>query len=144
MLGLAIGSHYMNKKLKKKDVRSFISIEFAIVAYSVLLPFVLILLSRLRAGFVLSQAVFSVLTLIIAVMVGMEFPLASKLSFKKVSKTAARLYNSDLIGSALGALIASALLIPLLGIVKVCMLIALVNLSSAVIITVKRKNYISK
>ncbi|MCK5283550.1 MAG: fused MFS/spermidine synthase [Nanoarchaeota archaeon] len=143
LLGLAIGSFYMNKRLKVKSVNSFIFVEFLIVVYSVLLPFVLIFLSKVEGGFLFTQIIFSLLTLIIAILVGMEFPLASKLQFKKISSTAAALYNADLIGAALGALLVSALLIPLIGIINVCFFVAGLNLLSGFIIFFKRKNYIS-
>jgi len=70
-------------------------------------------------------------------MVGMEFPLASKLHFKSISSTAASLYNSDLIGACIGALLVSALLIPLIGIINVCLLVGLLNIISGLIINFK-------
>jgi spermidine synthase len=142
MLGLAIGSFYMNKKLEKKDVNSFIKIEFLIVIYSILLPFILILLSKTKESSFANQFVFSVITLIIAIIVGMEFPLASKLQFRKISETAAQLYNADLIGACIGALLVSALLIPLIGLINVCIMVGILNLISGLVIIFKRKNYI--
>lgn len=142
MVGLAIGSFYMNKNLKRKNVVSFIKLEFLIVAYSILMPFILIALNQTKTSFIITQIIFSILTLIIAILVGMEFPLASKLQFKKVSTTAAQLYNADLIGASIGALLVSALLIPLIGLIKVCMIIAVLNIISGLIIIIKRKNYI--
>jgi len=144
MLGLAIGSFYMNKNLKKKNIKNFIRIEFLIVIYAILLPFILISLSKIKTNFIMNQFIFSILTIIIAIMVGMEFPLASKLQFKKISTTAAQLYNADLIGACVGALIVSALLIPLIGIINVCIVVVILNLISGLIVLIKRKNYIVK
>ena len=142
MLGLAIGSFYMNRKIKQMQKKHLIRIEFSIAFFSVLLPFILISLNSIKNTtlvFISSQIVIPLLSLIIAIMVGMEFPLASKLHFKNIPTTAATLYNSDLIGACIGALLASALLIPLIGIVNICIVVALLNLTSGLIILLKEK-----
>ena len=140
MLGLAIGSFYMNRKIKQMEKKHLIRIEFSIAFFSVLLPFILISLNTIKNTtlvFISSQIIIPLLTLIIAIMVGMEFPLASKLHFKSISSTAASLYNSDLIGACIGALLVSALLIPLIGIINVCLLVGLLNIISGLIINFK-------
>jgi len=141
MIGLAIGSYYMNSKLKDMGKKELVNLEFAIVFYSILLPLILILLSKLENNFLVSvssQLAIPVFTIIIAALVGMEFPLASKLFFKgKISETAGRLYNADLVGACIGALLVSALLIPILGIFKVCFLVGLLNLVSGFIVKAK-------
>ncbi|MEA2037683.1 MAG: hypothetical protein U9O94_09305, partial [Nanoarchaeota archaeon] len=84
------------------------------------------------------QIIIPLFTIIIASLVGMEFPLASKLFFKdKVGETAGKLYNADLVGACLGALLVSALLIPILGIFKVCFLVGILNLVSGLIVKYK-------
>jgi len=138
MIGLAAGSYYMNKKLKDMGKKELVNLEYAIAFYSVLLPFVLLFLSKIEnivLVYFLSRLIIPLFTFLIAVLVGMEFPLASKLFFKgKVSETAGRLYNADLIGAAIGALLVSALLIPILGIFKVCFLVGVLNLGSGIIV----------
>ncbi len=142
MIGLAIGSYYMNKKLKEMTKKELVNIEFSIFFYSILLPIILLLLSRIKNNFLISvssQLLIPIFTIIIAALVGMEFPLASKLFFKgKIGETAGKLYNADLIGACIGALLVSALLIPILGIFKVCFLIGLLNLVSGLIVRVKK------
>ena len=61
------------------------------------------------------------LALLLAVLVGMAFPLAAKLDFQNVAATAAKLYTADYVGASLGALLVSTLLIPLLGVTAVCL-----------------------
>jgi hypothetical protein len=56
---------------------------------------------------------------------------------------AANLYSVDLIGSAIGALLASAYLIPLLGIFNLCFLIAGLNFISGSVSFVYRKKYLT-
>jgi spermidine synthase len=141
MLGLAIGAYYMNKKLKLKSAKDFVLIEFLIAGFSIALPLILILLTSLKGGigiFLGTKFLFPFLTIIIAILVGMEFPLASKLFFKDVASTAAVLYNADLIGACVGALLVSALLIPILGIIKVCFLVGVLNVVSGMIVWMKR------
>ncbi len=141
MLGLAIGAFIMNKKLKMANINHLIMIESLIVLLAILLPVILFFLGKIKSPLLISistQIIIPVLTLMLAIIVGAEFPLASKLHFKSISHTAATLYNADLIGACIGALIVSALLIPLIGIVKVCIFIAAVNIISLFIVFNKR------
>ncbi|MAG08745.1 hypothetical protein CMO89_04675 [Candidatus Woesearchaeota archaeon] len=141
MLGLAIGSYYMNKRLEHFGKKRFVKIEISIFFISLLVPVTLFLLSKIKDNLLVmlsSQTILPLLTILIAVLVGMEFPLASKLFFKgRVEETAGKLYNADLIGACFGALLTSALLIPLLGIFKVCLLVGLLNLISGTIVKLK-------
>ncbi len=78
------------------------------------------------------------LTLLLAVLVGMEFPLAARVDFQDPAATSARLYAADYLGAALGALLVSTLLIPVLGVFMVCFLTAGLNLLAAGIMLVIR------
>jgi spermidine synthase len=131
MLGLALGAYYANKRLKGK--KCLVGIEFSIGLFSIGIPFIFMLSFKNPLGCV----VFPFLTLVLAVLVGMEFPIASKLEFKGIAQTAAGLYNADFIGACIGALIVSAFLIPLFGMVKVCFLIGVMNLLSGAIVLFK-------
>jgi|TARA_B100001971_G_scaffold185132_1_gene184239 spermidine synthase len=141
MIGLVLGSYYMNKKIENMGKKEFVRIEYSLFFCSLLVPIILFLLSRIKNSFLVtisSHTILPLFTIIIAILVGMEFPLASKLFFKdKVRETAALLYNADLIGACLGALLTSALLIPLIGIFKVCLLVGILNLVSGVVVKLK-------
>ena len=132
-VGLALGSFYMNRTIKKRNKLDLVKIETAVLVYSVFLPIVLIFLKGLDSSglvFLSSQIIFPLLIALLAVLVGMEFPLASKLHFKKVAGTAGHLYYSDFIGACLGALLAATFLIPILGLVNTCLIVGLLNLIS--------------
>ena len=58
----------------------------------------------------------------------MQFPLANRLEFDGTVAGASRLYTADFVGAFLGALLASTLLIPLIGVTGVCLLTAALNL----------------
>jgi len=141
MIGLAIGSIFMNKTLVKKNYYSLVKLEFMVVIFSIALPFILIFLSRFTTNFLIvtsSELLFPVLAIIAGILVGAEFPLASKLHFKNIHRTAGIIYSADYIGACVGALIVSALLIPLLGIITVAILIGILNIISAIILLRKK------
>ena len=70
------------------------------------------------AALAAGQVAIPLLTLMLAVLVGMEFPLAAKVDFQVRPPTSARLYTADYLGAALGALLVSTLLIPVLGVFR--------------------------
>jgi spermidine synthase len=137
MLGLAIGSLAMNRMLARRGPRDLVRIQWGIGLYALCLPLVLAGLSRLQStplASALSQAAIYLLALALAVLVGLEFPLAGKIDFRTVAATTSRLYTADYLGAALGALMVSAVLIPLLGVTTVCLLTAGLNFASGAVV----------
>lgn len=133
MIGLGIGSWTMNRHLGRWGGRGLAGLEFGMAVYALIVPAVLLGLGRIGSGAIqpaAAQVVVPMLALLLAVMVGLEFPLAGKTAFRTVSETAAGLYTADYLGAALGALWVSTLLIPLLGVLPVCLLAAGLNLLS--------------
>ena len=101
-----------------------------IAAYALLLPLLLPLLNRFggsAASLYFIKTIIVLLTLILAMLVGMQFPLANRLEFDGTVAGASRLYTADFVGAFLGALLACTLLIPLIGVWGVCLLTALLN-----------------
>jgi len=134
MVGLAVGSFVMNRRLEKCTSKALVKLEMILVVYAVLLPMVLAALGRVVGGWggsIVPQAAFSLLAAGLAVVVGMEFPLAGKVDFRTVTSTAAGLYTADFMGACVGALLVSTLLIPVLGVTAVCWLTGGLNLVSA-------------
>jgi spermidine synthase len=110
--------------------KSLAALALAIAGYAILLMFLLPFLNRvgdLAASLVFIKAAIALLTLILAVLVGMQFPLANRLEFDGTVAGASRLYTADFVGAFLGALLASTLLIPLIGVMGVCLLAAALN-----------------
>ncbi len=136
MLGLGIGSWTMNRRLERCARGHLVALELAAALVAACLPLVLIGLGRLggSAAMLAGQVVIPLLALSVAVLVGLEFPLAGKVDFQSVTSSAARLYTADYLGAALGALLVSTWLIPLWGVTSVCLLCAGVNLLSAVVL----------
>ena len=125
----------------QRQARYLCFLAFGIALYAILLAF---LLPRLnRAGDMASllwfiKAAIALLTLILAVLVGMQFPLANRLEFNGTVAAASRLYTADFVGAFLGALLASTLLIPLIGVMGVCLLTAALNLLGGTMIQFRK------
>lgn len=146
MVGLAIGSTVMTRIMSRitSNKSLLIKLESLVLAYSVLVPAVLIVFhSHLGQPviFVLVQAVILILSLISGILVGSEFPLANKIYLKgtrRVGEVAGALYACDLVGAWVGALAVSIWLIPVLGIVNTCALIACLKVASLILVATSR------
>jgi predicted membrane-bound spermidine synthase len=86
------------------------------------------------ASLFLVKSIVVLLTLVLAVLVGMQFPLANRLEFDGTAAGASRLYTADFVGACLGALLACTLLIPLIGVSGVCLASALLNIAGGLAI----------
>jgi spermidine synthase len=88
----------------------------------------------LAALLTISQMVFPVLALIVGLMGGYQFPLASRIYFARSDnskRNPGMLYALDLLGACLGAVALSAYLLPVYGFLRTAMLMAVVNLAPA-------------
>jgi len=142
MAGLALGSFYINKKTKIYSVNKYLKIQAGIVIYCIILPFILYMLNIVSKNPFLIKGTFLILILLIGSLTGMAYSLSSKIIKKDISSVAAETYSADLSGSAIGALLLSAFLLPLLGIFEVCFLTGLLNILSGIVLFCKRKNYL--
>ena len=142
MAGLAIGSWSMNRRLERRKTGDLIRLQLALAGFAALLPLALWGLTQVggaAAVLLAAQAAIVLLTLLLAVMVGMAFPLASQVAFEGAAATAARLYTADFVGACVGALLVSTLLIPLLGVAAVCWLTAALALAGGAAVWVKSR-----
>jgi len=115
----------------QRQARRLSCLAFGVAAFAALLPLLLPTLNplgRSGVGDLAVQAVIGLLTFALAVLVGAQFPLANRMEFDGTNRAASRLYTADFVGAFLGALLASTLLIPLLGVTGVCLLTAVLNL----------------
>ena len=141
MAGLALGAAWANRlpaRDRRRDAIHLAFLALAVAAYAVGLAFVLPLLGRtegvLAAPWAVKGAV-ALLTLVLALVVGMQFPLANRLVFDGTVAGASRLYTADFIGAFVGALLAGTLLVPLVGVTGVCWVTAALNaLAGAMVI----------
>jgi spermidine synthase len=166
MAGLAVGAMMMNRRMKFRSngvkecwdetghvpapslhhsttptAKHLALLAFAIASYAFLLVFLLPLLNQegnLAVSLLFIKAVIALLTLILAVLLGMQFPLANRLEFDGTVAGASRLYTADFVGAFLGALLASTLLIPLIGVTGVCLLTAALNFWGGIMIQFRK------
>jgi len=137
MVGLGLGSFSMNRLLARCGRRALVGLVFAVALLGAALPGVLSALGRfadLPSLAILGQLVILALTAGLGLLIGLEFPLAAKVDFASVAATAGRIYTADFLGAALGALVVSTLLIPLVGVTVVCLTMAAINLLSVVVL----------
>ncbi len=138
MLGLVIGTFMIGRFWSEWGQNHLIGLAVAIALLAVGLPFLLKSLGQ-SEWLNIGKAAIPLLTLLLAILVGMEFPLAARIDFQDAATTSARLYTADYLGAALGALLVSTLLIPILGIFMVCLLTAGLNLTAAAVMFARRK-----
>ena len=115
-------------------------IALGVAAAALLLPVLLPVLARLtvlRAGEIATRGFILLFTFGLAVLVGVQFPLANALA-AGVSQTAARLYTADFVGASLGALLTSTWLVPLAGMAAVCWITSGLNLLAALFVFQKK------
>ncbi len=129
--------------LRRSDIHSFIFVQVCIGSFALISPLGLNFLDNHSTNFYLVHAVFVIATFAFALCIGAQFALASRLQKGKVSTIASNLYSIDLAGSAIGALLVTAYLIPLLGITKVCFIIAALTFASTAVSILNRKKYIA-
>ena len=134
MVGTAAGSLLVTSLLERirKDTRLFIIIELGIILFACSLPLVFLALHRglEHPGM---PVVFSILSLISGFLIGSQFPLAAKIHLRyspKLGETAGLLYGSDLFGGWIGGLIGGIILLPVLGLIRTCVVIAMIKLCS--------------
>lgn len=140
-IGLAIGVRSYHVLFPQGSFKSFLWVQIILASYAFLLPIILWLANTCSLPVWGIYFLFIAVTLDISMLVGMEFAIASKLKKENQVKYASSIYSADMIGSAVGALLISAFLIPIFGLIYTCISIGLLNLLSATIGYFKRSRY---
>jgi len=138
MVGVAAGSliitHFLPRLKEGKPW--LIKIELAIILFAGMLPVVFLLFHPYLAKpvvFALLEVVFLVLSFLSGALIGAEFPLANKIYLKgspHLSRTAGLLYGSDLFGGWVGGIVAGVVLLPILGLVRTCLVVVVLKVVS--------------
>lgn len=139
MGGLTLGAIIGRKIIKTPGPFSYSSNQLAIGLFALLLPLLINVAKPITGHQYIVHSLFLVLTLLISFLVGSLFSIASRIQKGNVSAVTASIYSSDLAGSAFGALIVSAFLIPLIGLAKVSIAVGLFNILCAGITWANRK-----
>jgi len=147
MFGVAFSSFYMTRYLERieKDSHLFLKIEIIIILFSLVFPFVFSIPSQSLEKTVLSLLVyplFLIMSFFSGACIGLQFPLASKIYLAFPGKegilghTAGLLYGADLLGGFLGGLFGGILLLPILGLKESCFMMAMIKISSLVLLLI--------
>ncbi|MEA3305436.1 MAG: fused MFS/spermidine synthase [Candidatus Omnitrophota bacterium] len=144
MAGLFIGSYIITKKLHsiKMPLALLKKSKLVMGVFAILLIPVFKILSGQTAARLLylgTGIIFPLLMLLTGIIGGIQFPLANKIILERkkgagVGKTAGFLYGVDLIGAMAGALLVSAILVPIIGIFQCLIAAGILNLVSAAVI----------
>ena len=142
MAGTAIGSFAVTSLLAslRKDVAFLLKIEASTVLFSGLLPFIFLGLRPSLdhpTALIFLQIVFAGLSILAGALIGMEFPVATKISLRSsrdVGGTAGALYGADLFGGWAGGIVGGVVLLPVLGLWQTCLVVAALKLISFLVI----------
>ncbi len=117
MVGVAIGAYIANQKIRRSARKTYLKSEAFLLTIILATALGIFLKTSAIVDTDLGFRLFLWLMLFLAAVVtGIQFPLASRLSFRDVETTSSRLYHADLIGSAIGSFVIIVLAIPLIGI----------------------------
>lgn len=143
MAGLALGSAAMARWIgggRLQAGRAFLLVEVALVGFWALLPLAFWALARPfqpRWVEVLLPALLYGVNALAGFLVGLQFPAATGL-LGPSSRVAGALYAADLAGAFLGALLTAAVLVPAVGVLGTCGLVALLKAGGLAAVLVAR------
>ena len=138
MIGLAYGSFRFYKVLGT-SFKTYYYVQFVTGVFTLLLPVAIFSLDSLSANGIIVHIIFVILVFVSGILTGTQFSIATKLSDGTLSAIAASSYSSEIIGSAFGALLISAVLIPVIGIFYTCFIIGILNFGVAYLVFAKYK-----
>ncbi|MBM3891026.1 MAG: hypothetical protein FJ388_18085, partial [Verrucomicrobia bacterium] len=96
MTGLAVGAFVMSRLFPQAQARGLARLALAVALLSASLPVALTMLSRANATILVQGAIW-LLTLTLGGLVGLQFPLASRIESGGATATASRLYTADFV-----------------------------------------------
>ncbi len=143
MLGLALGAALDFKTFRTSPVGSYFLLQASLAVYSILLPVLLMWLGsgQINEGCAVASVV--VFAFLAAVIVGMEYRMASILVKGPPGDAVSRNYSADLFGSGMGAFIVTLVLFPLAGILYTGFFLAVLNMISGLILFIRPRKIVS-
>ncbi|MBM9535827.1 fused MFS/spermidine synthase [Desulfobulbus alkaliphilus] len=118
----------------------FVRVELAILFFSLALPALFFSLHAHLDNpsfFIFFRMFFLLVSCLCGLLIGAQFPLANKIYLNEnenMSRTAAYLYASDLVGGWLGGIAGAVVLLPVLGLTGTCLTVAMLKLTSFLVI----------
>jgi len=150
MAGAACGAMLITRVLVRIQncFKLFVKIDLAIICFSLGWPFIFLAIQAYidsPVGFVFFRMVFLVIACICGLLIGSQFPLANRIYLRNntsISKTAGLLYASDLLGGWFGGIVGAIVLLPVLGLTGTCITVALLKLTSFIVLTTQPSEHI--
>ena len=139
MTGLASGTLSRSRLISDPGLKTLYVLQIIMIALLLLSIPIIVILKGLTAYKIWVYIICFGLLFLIASLVGVYFSAATAMQKKKYQAVAAGVYSVDLIGSSIGAMITSTLLIPLMGIYSTIGIISVFSLSVLLIIYLKSK-----
>lgn len=127
MAGLAAGSYFGPSLFSKHDMKLFRNFQLSLALISLFAALILGLMLYFNVIPLFATIIFLLLSFLISALTGIQFSIGTSINSEKVKTVTTGLYSADLAGGAIGALVVSALLLPLLGINLLCLLLAGMN-----------------
>ena len=148
MVGLVLGGGAITAILPRirDEHRLFFITQIAICLYPLILPVIFYLLAASpgemmrRLG---ENIIFPALPVAAGFIGGFQLPLAGRIYLrgrKRMGLVAGLTYGFDLLGACLGAIVISALILPILGVAATCYAVSFLNLTSLIVIRAYRGN----
>jgi spermidine synthase len=143
MAGIAAGSILMTRNFIriKNALGLFIKLEVLILIFSLGLGLILPELAR-HINYV--SLIFISLFFICGLMMGLEFPLASKIYLidkGEIGESVGLLYAADLIGGGVAGILGGIIFLPILGLLKSCLVMVMLKLSSFSLLIATKKEF---
>jgi hypothetical protein len=129
MAGLSLGAWQQ----KKMENHSLFKIQFLMMLTAIVVSAIVVLLHKISSGFLLFPVILAI-TFIPAYLTGHQIALALARLPKGSGNSTSYLYGVDLLGSALGLMIISAICLPVFGYVNAVLILILVNIISVLIL----------
>jgi len=136
MIGLGLGAYFLFQRIEI-NIKLFSLVQYLIGIFAILISIVFFLIDP-QLNVIITHTIFIILIFITGLITGLQFSFATRLGKETVLLIAAKNYSSDLLGSAIGALLVVTFLIPFLGIFKVCLLIGILNFIVGLIILIRK------
>ena len=144
MGGLALGAWLCHRYVvEKASLRNLLYLQLLIALLAGLIAVVLPATAALPSPTTVFL-LFSTLTFVAGLANGVGFPLSTTCYLalgKRADRSIGAVYGVELHGACLGAIIASAVVAPMLGIVACCLLAAAANATAFVVLLISRRSY---
>jgi spermidine synthase len=139
MAGMASGSFgvsYFSSRFNSRELSVFKVTEISILVFSLLLFFIFYCFGYMTfPNTLVIRIIFYCLLFVAGLFAGIEFPLSNKIFFRgSVANTAGILYSADLLGGWIGGIAGGLILLPVLGLLTGCLLLAALKLSSLILL----------